>query len=632
MHLLRVLLEAKRAGKDVVLRDDILSQAWEGKSVAPTSLTVAVHDLNECLGQDAHIKNDHGIGYQFVAADLMLPSGAGILSRIPLNQSYDVRSLSISPDGRTLAYISYPGSGKLDELYLLSVHPSEPAPVRIADNPFNPFFSADSTFLAYFTHTHLMKMTAKFPFTDSIPQAVCPASDGTGGNWGNDGNIIFCERGKGLYRVSQNGGEPELIAGPDLSKGEASYLYPQVLPGGRAALLTIEETSGERNVAVLPLDRNAQKTSPNVVLRGASNAQYVKTGHILFLKDRKLTVVPFDVKRMRITGNPLLLQYTVSKLDDWDECCYSVSENGTLVYVPKGSGSPLFRLVWLDRQGRVRFLPIPPIRCSDPNSSRDGKNLALTISDGDRQNVFIFDRKWRVPSRIVSEGGISKQAPLWSLDGRRIYFMVGGRKLCCKTLSKTGAETAVRVFNTTAFPVSLSPDGRTLALMAVGASGRWEIWLLDLRVSGNVPRVAQPSVLRATRHNEMHPQFSPDGQWIAYSSDESGQTQIYVESFPANGDRWQLSPDGGREPRWSLNGKEIFYFCGNQLMAVRVQTKPKFKHGPPKFLFEGDFAFPSAVLNYAVFGANPRFLLIRKDVDSMLPQIHMIINWFSELF
>ncbi len=490
----------------------------------------------------------------------------------------------------------------------------------------NPFFSPDGESLAFFTTERQLK---KVSLIGGTPITICEASSGaSNGSWAED-TIVFSSAGS-LYRVSAAGGTPETLSAPDTEKGEIGYRNPEILPGGQALLFTIFTPAGSQ-IALLSLETGEQK-----VLLAGRQAHYAPTGHLVYaLSDTgTLMAAPFDLATLEVTGDsvPLLQeirQVTPGQVD------YSFSTNGTLVYVPGGEseGGPS-RLVGVTREGAVEPMRAPPHQYRAPRLSSDGGRVAVTITNPST-DIWVYYIARNTLTRLTFEG--INQQPQWTPDGKRVTWRSERERVLGNLFWKLADGTgAVERLTTSEFrqnPGSWSPDGQFLAFHqqpSVGPSPtNRDIWILPLEGE------RKPQSILQTQFNELAPVFSPDGRWLAYVSDESGRNEIYVRSFPkVEEGKWQISTDGGVEPRWVANGRELFYRNenGDQMMAVNITTEPTFRPGTPRLLFEGVYTrSQGGSAFYDVTPDGQRFVMVQAQQGAAQAQINVVQNWFEEL-
>ena len=457
------------------------------------------------------------------------------------------------------------------------------------------------------------------------PLVICAVGDFNmrGASWGLDDNIIFSERGR-LLRVSASGGEPEILA----AANGLFYSWPHVLPGGKAVLFSTTSQTfspGNSRTEILSLQTGEQKT----LMRGGSNARYASSGHILYGSQGTVRAMRFDLGRLEVTGTPIPVVEGVStKLSG--AANFEVSDDGSLVYIPGlRTDSTARRLVWVHRDGLEQPVAITPADYNRVRISPDGARLAVSINEGNR-DVWIYEFARGTLSRLTTDPAIDN-LPIWTPDGERVVFASRseGRRFSffLKAADGTGQVEKLVTSETDGVfrPFAWSHDGNTLVL----DYGAGDIGIVSMEGDKTVQALIQSEA------NENSPSISPDGAWIAYSSDQTGEAEIYVERFPELGERQQVSTGGGAEPLWSPNGREIYYRGGDAMIAVPVDQGPPLRLGAPTVLFEGVLHHnPFGNRHYDISPDGTRFLMIKDDAtaDGSAPiNIRVVLNWTDEL-
>jgi serine/threonine-protein kinase len=489
------------------------------------------------------------------------------------------------------------------------------------------FFSPDGESIGFFAEGKLKKTS----LAGGSPITLCDAPPGRrSGDWFED-TIVFTATlpsGQGLYQVSANGGEPEMLATVNSDEGEVSYFAPQILPDGKDLLFTIRFTPGFQT-ALLSMETGEQK----VLLENARQARYLSTGHLVYEQSGtgNLMAVPFDLAALEVTGDSVPVVQGVRQVEN-SYVDYAISNIGTLVYVPSTSTGGLDRtLVWVDRRGQEEPLAAEPQGYQSPRISPDGTRLAITIDEsGIRSDVWIYDLEREIPTRLTF-GPAEDHFPVWTPDGRRIVFDSGHIEETAHNLFWKAADGTGQVERLTTSPNnqtahSFSPDGKSL-VFGETVPGR------DLQVvSMEGERTWQP--LFQSQFDERLGMISPDGHWIAYQSNESGRGEVYVRPFPnVEEGKWQISGDGGTEPVWAPRGQELFYRNGEAMMVVGIKTEPTFTAGSPVVLFTGRYTMGGTVVDYDISPDGQRFLMMKAaDEEEGQPgQINVVQNWFEEL-
>ncbi len=333
--------------------------------------------------------------------------------------------------------------------------------------------------------------------------------------------------------------------------------------------------------------------------------------------------VLFDLDSLEVTGGAVPILEGVRHAPLQGDVDYSFSANGSLVYVVGGGSEST--VVWVDREGNSEPLLDTPSTYWTPRLSPDGQRLAVVDVD-EGQEVWIYDLKRGVLSRLTFDPGAELE-PLWTPDGQRIVFRSnrsGAFNLYWKPADGSGEAEQLTSSEYLQKPFSWTPDGMVLAFSEQNPQTNSDIWVL--RLEGD--RTPEPFL--RTPFSEAAPSFSPDGRWIAYTSDESGRPEIYVRPFPGSGGKWQISTGGGIAPQWAANGRELFYLNGDQMMVVPVTTENSFQPGTPRPLFT--HVHPGGPPpNYAVAHDAQRFVMLQPTEPEMEPQINIVLNWFEEL-
>jgi Tol biopolymer transport system component len=537
--------------------------------------------------------------------------------------------LAVSPDGTQFVYSTSEG------LYLRSVDKFEAKLIGGTDeNPVSPFFSPDGQWIGYFSYPKLKKIA----IGGGAPVALCdgPAFP-TGASWGVNDVIVFGTPA-GIMSVSANGGAAELLI--KAKQGEQVH-GPQVLPGGEWLLFISASTSGptrrwdKAQIVVQSLESGERKE-----LIPGDAAKYLPTGHIVYAVGNNLLAVPFDLDSLKVLGGGVPLVEGVLLNANDNLMHYAISNSGTLVYLPETSsgGEGGRTLVWVDRDGQEELLKAPTNRYAFPKISPDEKQVALTIIGGN-DDIYTWDLVRKSLTRITFDDG-SDRIPLWTPDGKRIVFYSTRERtpggIYWKAANGVGeAEQIASDPNRMLIPYSWSSDGNTLVMQEAYQEVDTGITKIDVGIlSMEGDRTHKPLLQKDSI--ESHPAVSPDGRWIAYCSDESGQAEIYVRPFPkVNEGKWQISTGGGNSPLWSPDGRELFYLVGRETteaaMRVAVETEPTFKCGTPEVLFRGTYVgFYPADFPWDIHPDGTRFLMM-KEAKEGTRKISIVVNWFDEL-
>ena len=357
---------------------------------------------------------------------------------------------------------------------------------------------------------------------------------------------------------------------------------------------------------------------PRVLLDGDDLPRYVPTGHLLFIHQGMLMATPFDLTRLEVNGTPIPVMQDVAT--------FGLSEAGSLIYAPRtASGSRESVLMWVNRRGETEPLTASPNNYGNPRIAPDGRRIALTMEAAGERDIWLYDTDRDALTRLTFEG--RSGWPVWSEDGRRVIYASNRAgtswDIYRKSADGTAAEDALLVKPLLQVGHSLSRDGALLALTEVTTSS-FQTSLLSMR----------DRTVSVIATNGWSPSLSPDGQWVAYTSNDGGRYEIYVRPTSGAAGKWLISADGGVEPLWSPSGSEIFYRTGEKMVAVDVATQAGFQHGKPRALFEGRFRLDDQkdpVRSYDVTPDGQRFLMIRDEKEPVTSQLNVVVNWFNDL-
>jgi eukaryotic-like serine/threonine-protein kinase len=548
-------------------------------------------------------------------------SSAALRAVLPLTPAealagLDFPSMAFSPDGRSLVYVVRQDRQRL-HLRALSEH--EGVPIPGTEGAKSPFFSPSGEWIGFFAGGKLKKVSAR----GGAPIELCNAANPHGASWGSDDHIVFAPIAYGgLFEVSSSGGTPRAVTTLDAGSGERAHRWPDVLPGAKSMLFTAWRQSGPEGGQII-LQQSGER---RILIQGGTSGRHAPSGHIVYARAGTLMAAPFDSERLVVTGPAVPMVDGVSE-SAIGASQFDFSRLGWLVYAPGTVASSERTLVLVDRSGESEPLPLPPGPYSSPRYSPDGDRLALEAVDP-KNDVYLYDFEDGTMNRLTFAS--TNTFPVWTPDGRQVAFQsnqAGPFNLYWKPADGSGRDERLTTSAHVQNPFGFSPDGKLLAYHEVHPDTGRDLWTVP--VFGE----RTPILFLSTNANEGTPAFSPDGRFIAYTSDESGRMEVYVRPFPAEGDRrWQISTEGGSQPVWSRSGKELFFLRDHQMMAVPISAEGKFVHGEPILLFEGNFDKPSDRPNFDVTPDDKGFIMVKlNEPEASATQLNLVLDWFGEL-
>jgi len=535
--------------------------------------------------------------------------------------------VAVAPDGRAVAFVA----ATPEQTYMLWVRRFDEvaaAPLAGTEQAAFPFWSPDSRFIGFFAAGRLKRIPAGGGPAISISET----SSGRGGTWNADNTIVFAPRAFGpLQRVPASGGQPTPATTLDKAYGDTDHLFPHFLPDGRHFLYTA--ATGLAGAAPKPsVIRMGALDSPDVVTLFAAESPAVYTsGHILYLSDTTLMARPFDAGARRAIGEPFPVAGQVAT-EDSRYASFSASAGGVMA-IGRGGAARGRQLTWVDRSGAISSVVGGPMVITDLALSPDERRAAVARVTGSPPNwdIWVVDLERAVASRLTS-GARFDMSPVWSPDGNDIAFFSvrpSGREIRVAPANGSTSDRSLLKADASAtylIPTSWSRDGRFLAFTK-SLDGPGDLWTLPM--TGD----AKPSAFVQSAFSEDQAVFSPDGRWIAYVSNESGQPQVYVQPFPATGGKYQVSRDGGGQPRWRGDGRELFFVAPDStLMVAPTQNSRQFEAGVPRALFPRRVGGGTGLRNqYSVTKDGTRFLIAAVPETATSEPITVMVNWLAAL-
>ena len=605
----------------------------------------AAHDLDQALDSPtlaAPARSRVALFTTFAAAVILAAAAAAALTRmltrttpgtrevvrasyqlpVGLRMALQRPQVAISPDGRHIATLS--GGFAQPSLAIRRVDQLEWSVLPATDGAVGVFFSPDSQFVGFWTTKAIKKVPVGGGSPATIHELDLPQNDGPEGvMWADDGNVYYSDSLSGIYAVPASGGPPRLVV-----KGVAMSPY---VPRGSRALLYVR--SEAVNAPSLHVILSSLDGGEEVDLGEGRTPSYLPDGILLILRGDTLFAAPLDLEAGRLTGDPVAVAQQIASIGAFAQ--YSVSDTGTLVYFPGTIAvTPPSTLRRVSRQGAATVLPGAVRHYSDPRLSPDGHRLAVHLTD-QQDDIWLNDLSRGTLTRM-SFGAAEDETPAWSPNGNWIAFSGAcrgspARRCVFKRPSDgSGEEQVLWEGDLHTHVTDWSPDGKTLILDAAHPVTRVDVYLLDASPQ-DARQQLRPYV--ASAFVEAAARVSPDGRWLAYASNESGRQEIYIQSFPTSGGKVQVSTDGGIQPVWSRDGRELFFRSNTELMVARLGAADRPSFETPTPLFRDSYLRPQSEghTTYDVFPDGGFVFIESTERGGTVPSLIAVFNWLEEL-
>ncbi len=541
-------------------------------------------------------------------------------------------SVELSPDGTKIVYATDGDDGRT--LSVRSLDQLEGTPLvngSSQNQPYHPFFSPDGQWVGFVTPAELKKV----PITGGTPITLCKVNRARGASWGPDNTIVFApNRTSGLFKVSAAGGEPIPVTTLDAEEDEAAHYWPQVVPGGKVIFTVLYQGSGVADDGVIE-SVDLETGERKILHRGGAYGRWVPSGHLVYVRENTLFAMTFDIDKMEPTGSPSPMVQGVTANSGNGGAQMSFSQTGTLAYVSGVIGVPEYPVMQMDRQGLTSMLWDEPGTYANPKLSPDGRRLSLTVLRDGNWDVWIYDLDREVATRLTFNEGYDGDQ-VWSPDGNYLSYSSdeGGTENPFRKRAD-GSGEAVRLADLphAFWGTSWTPDGKWI--LGEIQADTFDLWAVPADGEG------EPVEYLATQFFDRFPSVSPDGNWVAYMSDESGRPEIYVRPFPAAAGKWQVSDGGGSWPAWARDGSEIIFRSADGLMAAPVSTGDgTFRAGRPQQLAQGGFSGDQVGIAvsgsiFSDFDPMPDgenfVVLLGGEGKGLQSNVTLITNWFDVL-
>jgi serine/threonine-protein kinase len=549
---------------------------------------------------------------------IVLPSGSFTVgvSRQPI--------LALSDDGTRLVYAARVRGGT--QLYLRAIDQLESVPIGGTEGATYPFFSTNGQWIGFGSGDGKLK---KVPATGGAAIILCDAPSMTGATWMPDDSIIFRSGVlQGLSKVSAAGGTPVDLIKPD-GKTPTVYAWPHALPGGKVILFSMSQSiNGDAGAAIVALRLDSGER--RVLFEGGTYPQYLPSGHLLFVRAGNVLAVAFDARILQVRGEPVPVIEGVYT-GGFGAAQLAVSATGSVAYGPAVQELGARSLVWVDRRGTVQPVSAARRNYEFPRVSPDGQRLAVRIQEvgAEGNDIWLYQFARGTLSRLTFNE-TDAETPVWTPDGQFVTFAATRsnpvRQILKKPIDGSAGEELLAGSDRHLHLGGWSPNGDALTAMATDTG---HIWMLQMMGKRTLRALIQ------TPYQTRAGVISPDGHWLAYASNDTNRFEVYVQAYPGPGGKYQISTDGGAEPVWARNGRELFYRNGDKMMAVTVEARTgSLEVSTPAVIFEGRFAVSNVSGGDAWYDVSPdgqRFLMLRPEESQSIASIVMVQDWIGEL-
>jgi serine/threonine-protein kinase len=540
-------------------------------------------------------------------------------------------SAILSPDGSRVVFVSQASDGK-SRLFARRVDEARVTELPGTEGAYGPFFSPEGQWVGFFAAAKLKKTR----LDGGEPIVLCDAPSGRGASWGEDGTIIATLSNRsGLSRIPAEGGQSTLFSRVNAEAGEQGYRWPQLLPDGKSVLCNLNNVDanfGASPIVVVMLTGNQRKILPQIV---GMYPRYVKTGHIVYVKQGTLFAVPFDLQRLEIRGSAVPILEQVSADTVFGTAQIAFSRTGDMLY-RKGRTEGIFTVQWLNGTGRPQPMVDEPASYRSPRIAPDGMRVAATVTDGITSAIWLYDLSRKSHTKLTG-GSPVDSFPVWSPDGKYVVFR---SETGLSWVPADGARDPQPLIRGTTLlrPCSFTPDGKQLAFDELIPGGGAFIRVVAVDEEHDGLRAGTPEAFLQVKSDNPLPAFSADGKWLAYADTESGRYEVYVRSFPDKSAKWHVSNGSGIMPVWSPKRHELFYRTleDHRIMVTDYTVREdSFVPGKPRIWSPAQLGNTGQTTNFDIAPDGLRLAVLMpfqtSGAQSDMTHLTLVLNFFSEL-